>query len=137
MQNLRTAQIDNRSRVLLGPHRLDNRINSELAKAYVEQLSEQATSLLVVEPTQETMSLDSLELIELLLQQNRTSFENERRTLPDKYRIENGLLLYSNRLCVQPDSPACTRLIREAHDQVSSAHPSAKKTYQLLSQKYY
>ncbi|EUC26595.1 hypothetical protein COCCADRAFT_10657, partial [Bipolaris zeicola 26-R-13] len=99
MQNLRTAQIDNRSRVLLGPHRLDNRINSELAKAYVEQLSEQATSLLVVEPTQETMSLDSLELIELLLQQNRTSFENERRTLPDKYRIENGLLLYSNRLC--------------------------------------
>ena len=137
LQNLRNAQIDNRSRVLLGPHRLDNRINSELAKAYVEQLSEQATSLLVVEPTQETMSLDSLELIELLLQQNRTSFEKERRTLPDKYRIENGLLLYSNRLCVQPDSPACTRLIREAHDQVSSAHPSAKKTYQLLSRKYY
>ena len=51
----------------------------------MEQLSEQATSLLVVEPTQETMSLDSLKLIELLLQQNRTSFEKERRTLSNKY----------------------------------------------------
>ena len=137
LQNLRTAQVDNRSRVLLGPHRLDNRINSKLAKHYVEQQAAQAVDLLVVETTKETMSLDSLELIELLLQQNRTAFEEERRTLPDKYRIENGLLLYSNRLCVQPDSTACTRLIREAHDQASSAHPSAKKTYQLLSQKYY
>ncbi|USP72775.1 uncharacterized protein yc1106_06638 [Curvularia clavata] len=135
--NLKTAQIDNRSRVLLGPHRLDNRINSELAKTYVAQLQAESFSLLVVEPISEPMSLDSLELIESILQENRASFGAERRSLPDRYRIENGLLLYSNRLCIPSTSTLVTRLIREVHDQVSSAHPSAKKTYQLLSQKYH
>lgn len=137
IENLKIAQTDNRSRVLLGPHRLDSRINSDLAQAYVARLQIHCYSILAVEATSEPMSLDSLELIEAVLQLNRSSFTEERTTLPGKFRLRGDLLLYEDRLCVPSTSILCTRLIQEAHDQVSSAHPSAKKTYQLLARKYY
>ena len=94
-------------------------------------------SIAVISTDQDRMSLGSLELIEALLQENRKSFADERLNLPKQYRIENGLLLYGDRLCVQKDSVLCTRLIREVHDQVSTAHPSATKTYQLVSRQYH
>ena len=39
------------------------------------------------------------------------------------YRLEEGLLLYQERLVVPDENYLRTKLIREAHDQVSSAHP--------------
>ena len=132
LENLKTAQVDNRSRVLLGPQRLHNRINAELAQAYVE-----GPALVAIRALQPTMQLDSLELIEALIQANRRGFEDERATPPAGYQIQNGLLLYKDRLCVVPDPLLRTRLIREVHDQASTAHPSAKKTYQLVSQQYH
>jgi hypothetical protein len=79
------------------------------------------------------MQLDLLELIDALLQANCRAFKDERATLPADYWNQNGLLLYKDRLCVALDPALRTRLIREAHDQPSTAHPSAKKTYQLVS----
>ena len=132
LSNLKSAQEDNHSRVLLGPHWLHSRINAELASTYLD--SSPVTAILTLHPT---IELDSLELIEAILAENRQAFARERHTLPERYRIHNGLLLYQDRLCVPPNSLLCTRLIREAHDQVSSAHPSAKKTYQLLARQYH
>jgi hypothetical protein len=83
------------------------------------------------------MTLDLLELIKALLQANRSSFKKIKETLPKQYQIENGLVLYRDRLCVPEDSILVTRLIQEAHNQVSSAHPSATKTYQLLASNYH
>jgi hypothetical protein len=137
MANLRGAQFDNRSRVMLGPPRLDPRINAELAKNYIQPLPDQIITLKAFSSVGKAMNLDSFQLIESLLQENRLSFQAVRRDLQAPYQLRNGLLLYGERLCVPPNSPLCTRLIREAHDQVSTAHPSATKTYQLLAPKYH
>lgn len=137
VDSVKAAQKDNRSRILLGPERLHTRINSDLAVSYLKDHPLQESTISAIAPLQDVMNLDSLELIEALLQENRNSFIEERKTLPKQYRIENGLLLYGDRLCVPIDSSLYTRLIREVHDQISSAHPSASKTYRLLSRRYH
>jgi len=137
VKDLKSLQTDNRSRVFLAPHQLDPRINTELMQIYLNQIRLRTASMNAITTLEELPSLDSLELIEALLTENRNSFTEERKTLPKQYQIKNGLLLYGERLCVLPDSLLCTRLIREAHDQISSAHPSASKTYQILARKYH
>jgi Integrase zinc binding domain/Integrase core domain len=57
--------------------------------------------------------------------------------MPTEYTVEDGLLLYKRRMCIRRDTVLCTRLIQEVHAQPSTAHPSAKKTYQLLSRQYH
>ena len=42
--------------------------------------------------------------------------------------LEDGLLLYSERLVVSKTNHLCTDLIKEAHEQVSTAHPGQDKT---------
>lgn len=133
--DLKTTQRDNRSQVMIAPDRLHPRINSDLAQDYLAKRS--SPILASITAVQNPMTLGSLELIETLLQENRSSFLTERSELPKHYRIENGLLLYQDRLCVPAGSVLCTRLIREAHDQVSTAHPSATKTYQILARHYH
>jgi hypothetical protein len=124
---------DSRSRTLLGPARLDPRINAELAEVFVEKSVKCATILAPLLPSPE----DS-ELIRDLKTDNVESFQEIRENPPPGYSIDDeNLLLYEGRLCVRRNTELCTRLIREAHDQVSSAHPSARKTYQLLAPKYH
>jgi len=116
---------DSRSRTLLGPARLDPRINAELAEVFVEKSVKGVAILAPLTPTPE----DS-ELIRDLKADNQESFKEIRENLPPGYSInEENLLLYQDKLCVRRNTKLCTQLIREAHDQVSSAHPSAKKTY--------
>jgi transposase InsO family protein/predicted aspartyl protease len=138
-QDLRVQEAiktDSRSRVLLGPARLDPRINADLAKAFVE--TQQTLAVFTMDSeTRPTMIADSFELIESLKQTNRDSFSTLQERLPVGYSIQNRLLLYQNRLCVLRNTPLCTRLIKEAHEQPSSAHPGGTKTYQLLAPKYY
>lgn len=59
----------------------------------------------------------------------------------NKSELIDGLLHYMGRLFVPEvdfnDCPVRTALIREAHDQVSTAHPGVKKTMALLHQRYY
>jgi hypothetical protein len=51
--------------------------------------------------------------------------------------LEDGLLLYNGRLVVPQISHLQTKLIQEAHSQVSTAHPGRDKTYKLLRPRYY
>lgn len=82
-------------------------------------------------------------LIDELLQANRTHQELE--TLRDQaqidkegpYQLMDGLLLFENRLVVPDHNNLRTKLIREAHDQRSTAHPGAKKTTKILKSRYY
>lgn len=53
------------------------------------------------------------------------------------YAIDNGLLLFEDRLVVPDDGPLRALLIRECHDGVTTAHPGRDKTYQLLRPLYY
>ena len=156
------VKLDSRSRVLLAPGRLDPRINAELAKRFLaEKIPSSAnspsltSSLVVLAPvspspavaaaattspssvTDSTVPRDSFGLIEKLCKDNRDSFIETRKSLPKDYSIKDGLLLFKDRLCVQRNTPLCTDLIREVHDQPSTAHPSGLKTYQLLAPKYY
>ena len=56
---------------------------------------------------------------------------------PTDFTLEDNLLLYQERLVVPEDQNLRTDLIREAHTQVSTAHPGQDKTYQLLRPRYY
>ena len=54
------------------------------------------------------------------------------------FTLEEGLLLYNDRLVVPlGDQNLTTELIKEAHTQVSTAHPGRDKTYHLLHPRYY
>ena len=114
---------------------MDPRINAELAEAFVEKtiqhiLAPILAPLSLIEDTES-------DLIRDLRVDNQKSFQDIREEMPLGYSVEDNLLLYHGRLCVRRNTPLCTRLIREAHDQVSSAHPSGLKTYQLLAPKYH
>lgn len=50
---------------------------------------------------------------------------------------EEGFLLYKGCLIVPDAENIRTELIREVHDQLSTAHPGITKTYQLLRARYY
>lgn len=124
---------DSRSRVLLGPARLDTRINAELASLFLLG----ATLAPVNSDTVPDPTRDSFDLIAKLRKDNRDSFKDLRASLPEAYSIRDGILLYQGRLCVQRNTTLCTELIKEVHDQPSTAHPSGLKTYQLLAIKYH
>ena len=51
--------------------------------------------------------------------------------------LEDGLLFYNKRLVVSETDHLCTDLIKEVHEQVSTAHLRRDKTYQLLCTRYY
>lgn len=51
--------------------------------------------------------------------------------------LERGVLLYNDRLIVPDTDNLRILLIREAHDQISTAHPSANKTMMMLSNRYF
>jgi transposase InsO family protein len=119
-----------RTRALLQHHQLDQRIVQHL----------QDDSIPDEIPIYELD--ESTKLIDDLLQANRSSLSlqnlRERATAgSESYRLEEGNLLYQERLVVPDEGYLRTRLIREAHDQVSMAHPGQRKTYKLLSDRYY
>ena len=133
-QDLKTQEqvkLHSRSRTLLGPDRLDPRINAELAQTYLEN-----HQTLIIN----NVDLDSLENFdsELIQELRDANSKMERQNnLSPGYTISEGLLLFKGKLCVERNTELCTKLIREVHDQVSTAHPSPRKTYQMISQKYH
>src|ERR1700709_1286654 len=90
---------DSRSRVLLGPSRLDDQINSELAQTF---LAEKTTVLAPINmsDTPTNPLLDSFELIDTLRQDNIASFVKLRRNLTKGYTIQDNLLLYQGKLYI-------------------------------------
>jgi predicted aspartyl protease len=131
-------KLDSRSRVLLGPHRLDPRINAELAALYIASYPQRSVELMPIDTDAlAKVPLDSDQLRTSLREDNRTSFEELRDEMPTEYSVEDGLLLYKGRLCVRRGTVLGTRLIQEVHTQPSTAHPGSTKTYQLLAKQYY
>lgn len=142
---------DSRSRLLLGPNRLDERINAELADSFVS-VNHLARTLCPLERIEEETeptptptrngpavpTFNSIQLILDLKKQNIAGFQSTRNDLPDDFSVDNeGILLYKQRMVLERHSELTTSLIHEAHTQISSAHPGGRKTYQLLAPKYY
>ena len=118
-----------RTRALLQPDQLETRILEEL-----EEHPEVSTFEDISEP---------LGLIDRLLMANRTadSLEALRDSARNSGRkdlvLEDGLLLFQGRLIVPDVDQLRTALIREAHEQLSTAHPGNRKTIRLLTNRYY
>lgn len=87
--------------------------------------------------------LESTKLIDKILIANRThaSFRDLRSAATKGHkdlRLEDGLLLFKERLMVpETDDHLRTELINEVHSQLSSAHPSDKKTAAMLTERYF
>ena len=45
--------------------------------------------------------------------------------------------MYDKRLVVPSDHNLQTELIREAYNQINTAHPGREKTYRILRKRYY
>jgi predicted aspartyl protease len=105
-----------------------------------EQLDPQVRDTVEIKALVRTIQEPPL-LVERLLAANRTSESLQAlRTQAAQggdFSLADGLLLYQGRLVVPTDEQLITDLIREAHDQISSAHPGRDKTIGILSQKYY
>ena len=83
-----------------------------------------------------------LGLINRILQANRMAeslqaLRAQAEERDPELTLEDGLLLYNERLVVPETDHLRTDLIKEAHEQVSTAHPGQDKTYQLLRTRYY
>ena len=83
-----------------------------------------------------------LGLINKILQANRTAESLQALWAQAEERdseltLEDDLLLYNEWLVIPETDYLCTDLIKEAHEQVSTAHSGQDKTYQLLCTRYY
>jgi predicted aspartyl protease len=130
VQSQNQVKTNYRTRALLQPGQIDERILADLADPpEIAALGEEVN--------------ESFGLIERLLAANRTADSLEtlrtkaRVGVKDDLTIEDGLLLYRDRLLVPDVDSLRTDLIKEAHEQVSTAHPGRRKTIQLLASRYY
>jgi hypothetical protein len=85
---------------------------------------------------------NELTLVARILQANREAKSLQTLRIASthdqsKFSMQNGLLLYKDRLIVPDTSNLRTLLIREVHDSVSTAHPGIRKTTLLLTRQYY
>ena len=89
------------------------------------------------------LSIDKpLDLINRILQINRTAESlqalwAQAEEEDSELMLKDGLLLYNERLVIPETDHLRTDLIKEAHEQVSTAHSERDKTYQLLCTRYY
>ena len=124
-----------RKQVLLTTDQLDLRIVQELEQASISVLAPLETTRLF---------LDTATVVDRVLQANRNELSLEAlRTQaaghePDsRLTLHDGILLYQGRVIVPDVNCLRTYLIREVHDQISTAHPGRDKTYRLLKDRYY
>jgi hypothetical protein len=86
-----------------------------------------------------------MDFIDELLQANRTALtlqEYQEKALitavnKNPWILENRLLKHQERLVVAEENNLRTRLIKEAHAQVSTVHPGKTKTCKLVGDHYY
>jgi hypothetical protein len=83
-----------------------------------------------------------LDLIDELLQANRTSaslqeFREDAEQNVGQWTLENGLLKHTDRLVVALKNNLQTKLIKEAHAQISTAHLRKTKTRKIIRDRYY
>ena len=120
-----------RTQALLQTENLDPRILEELSTDHPN-------------PDVEICPIEAseLDLIDELLQTNRTSaslqeFREDAEQKVGQWTLENGLLKHRDCLVVALDNNLQTRLIKEAHAQISTAHLGKTKTCKLIGDRYY
>jgi len=126
---LKSAQ---RYQTLLGPNQIDPRVMEEL-NCIMDSV--EAHNMSPIEANAE------LDLIDRILAANRTSptlndWRSRAEAGDQDYKLKNGLLLWKDRLLVPNEGTLRTELIREVHDQVSSAHPGRTKTTAVIGRRY-
>jgi hypothetical protein len=117
-----------RTKALLQPDQVDPQI-------------QEAVELHALDPALREPAL----LVDRLLTANRTAsslqaLRKQAERGEGDFTLADGLLLKNGRLVVPTDNTdeaLIADLIREAHDQISSAHPGRSKTARILGQKYY
>jgi transposase InsO family protein len=117
-----------RTRALLQPEQVDPRIREAVEIHALDELIHEP-ALLVNRLLTANRTTDSLQALRVQAERGEEGFA-----------LTDGLLLYNGRLVVPTDctdETLITDLIREAHDQISSAHPGQAKTARILGQKYY
>ena len=124
-----------RQQILLTADKLDPRI--------VQELEEVSIAVLAPLETATTKSfLDTVTVVDRVLQANRDEPSLEalriQATKSDPhFTLHAGILLYQDKVIVPDVAYLRTHLIREVHDQISTAHPGRDKTYRLLKDQYY
>jgi transposase InsO family protein len=124
-----------RQQILLTADKLDPRI--------VQELEEVSIAVLAPLETATTKSfLDTVTVVDRVLQANRDEPSLEalriQATKSDPhFTLHAGILLYQDKVIVPDVAYLRTHLIREVHDQISTAHPGRDKTYRLLKDRYY
>ena len=131
LENQAAAKIALRTQALLRPEQLDPRIQAGLIN------EAWGTEIYLIEAA-------DMDLIDELLQTNRTAptlqeyREKAAITAVNRpWTLENGLLKYQSRLVAAADNDLRTRLIKEAHAQVSTGHPGKTKTRKVITDRYY
>ena len=110
-----------RSKALLKPDQLDERVRHELGIAALES------------PPLLAERLRGFNRYYTLL----ASLRKLAASRTNGCTIEDGLLFYRGRLVVPDVDNVRTDLVREAHDQPSTAYPRTRKIYKLLKEQYY
>jgi hypothetical protein len=128
------ATLESRHQVLLKRSQLDPQIIAELDFA----LDNCSYQIAPIEGSQEGLSL-----IDQILQANRTSKSlanlRQKATDPEQkvWQLQDGLLQHQGRLVVPEVDNLRTHLIKEAHAQISTAHPGRNKTHRIIAARYY
>ncbi len=81
-------------------------------------------------------------LMERILHLNRTSpeleeFRTKARQADAGWTLNDGLVLWKNKLMVPAEENIRTHLLNEVHRQISTAHPGRNKTRKLVQSRYY
>src|SRR6266536_2677299 len=124
-----------RQQILLTSDKLDPRIVQGLEEALIAVLAP-------MEAATTKSFLDTATVVDRVLRANRDEPSLEalrvQATKSDPYlTLYTGILLYQGKVVVPDVDYLRTHLIREVHDQISTAHPGRDKTYQLLRDRYY
>jgi hypothetical protein len=117
--------VQNRTQALLQPSQIDPRITTELAP--IEDAESLRMEAYIVDRILTANRSDTPEMSRL----------RQEATDSTDWKLENGLVQYKNRLYVPENDNLRTYIIREAHDQVSTAHPGQSKTIKILRSRYY
>lgn len=63
--------------------------------------------------------------------------EEDRDDAFDKYKFEDGLLLYRDLIYVPDSEPIKVRILQSAHDSVEVAHPGQAKTLEIIQRDFF
>jgi len=123
---------EHREQVMLPPRNLSPHLQEELAK-----------TRMLVAPVELLPETESVLITDRILQANRTNEDlQELRNKAvaggeETYSLKDGVLFAKGRLVVPDQDDLRMLIIREIHDQKSTAHPGRKKTIRVLRDRYY